>query len=410
MKIEVSVPEIIDLFKELQTQPEQLFNLIRHDIREGVGNYLSEMMEVELTQFLGRERYERTQKPSNHRNGSYDRRFTLKGIGEVGVKIPRARQGQFQTQVIPRSQQYEDQLKQDLSVMFLTGVSTRMLSLLSTRLIGRKVSSTEVSNVNKELIEAVEQWRQRDLSEERVQYMFIDGVNFDMRMGDTVEKVPVLAAIGVTESGTRLVLGLQSGDKESASNWREFFKDLKRRGLPSHLVKLGIMDGLTGLEKVFKEEFTRAKIQRCQGHVSRNVLAKVPKKYKQGVADEMRSIFYASSKEKSLSFYEDFKTTWESLVPSAVSCLDQTIGSCLTFFTCPEEEWISLRTTNIIERLNKEFKRRTKPMEIVAGEQACYTLLAFISLKMELSWRSSPVGKVRKNLPLLKDENFTQLS
>lgn len=293
MKIEVSVPEIIDLFKEIQTQPEQLFNLIRHDIRESVGNYLSEMMEVELTQFLGRERYERTQKPSNHRNGTYDRRFTLKGIGEVGVKIPRDRQGQFQTQVIPRSQQYEDQLKQDLSVMFLTGVSTRMLSLLSTRLIGRKVSPTEVSNANKELIEAVEQWRQRDLSEERVQYIFIDGVNFDMRLGDAVEKVPVLATIGVTESGARLVLGLQSGDKESASNWREFFKDLKRRGLPSHLVKLGIMDGLTGLEKVFKEEFTRAKIQRCQVHVSRNVFAKVPKKYKQDVADEMRSIFYA---------------------------------------------------------------------------------------------------------------------
>ena len=127
MKIEASVPEMISLFKEIQTQPEQLFNLIRHDIRESVGKYLSEMMEVELTQFLGRERYERTEKPSNHRNGSYDRRFTLKGIGQVGVKIPRDRQGQFQTQVIPRSQQYEDQLRQDLSVMFLTGVSNKAL-------------------------------------------------------------------------------------------------------------------------------------------------------------------------------------------------------------------------------------------------------------------------------------------
>ena len=124
----------------------------------------------------------------------------------------------------------------------------------------------------------------------------------------------------------------------------------------------------------------------------------------------MRSIFDALSKENALLFYEDFKTTWEPRVPSAVSCLDQTIESCLTFFTCPQEEWITLRTTNIIERLNKEFKRRTKPMEIVAGEQACYTLLAFISLKMELSWRSSPVGKVHKNLPLLQEENFTQLS
>jgi putative transposase len=410
VKIEASVPEIINLFKEIQAQPEQLFNLIRADIREGLGKYLSEMMEVELTRFLGRERYERTEKPSNHRNGSYDRCFTLKGIGQVGVKVPRDRQGHFQTQVIPRSQRYEDQLKPDLSVMFLTGISTRMLSLLSTRLIGRKVSPTEVSNANKELIQAVEQWRQRDLSEHRIQYIFVDGVNFDMRLGNTIENVPVLAAIGVSESGARMVLGLQSGDKESASSWREFFKDLKKRGLQSDLVKLGIMDGLTGLEKIFKEEFRKAKIQRCQVHVSRNVLAKIPRKYKQDVADEMRSIFYASSKEKSLSFYEDFKTKWEPVVPSAVSCLDQAIESCLTFFACPQEEWISLRTTNIIERLNKEFKRRTKPMEIVAGEQACYTLLAFISLKMELSWRSSPVGKVRKHLPQPKTENFTQLS
>ena len=410
MKIQASVPEIISLFKEIQAHPEQLFNLIRADIREGVGKYLSEMMEVELTQFLGRERYERTEETSNHRNGSYDRRFTLKGIGQVGVKVPRDRQGQFQTQVIPRSQQYEDQLKQDLSVMFLTGISTRMLSLLSTRLIGRKVSPTEVSNANKELIEAVEQWRGRDLSEHRIQYLFIDGVNFDMRIGNTIEKVPVLAAIGVTESGARLVVGLQSGDKESASSWREFFKDLKKRGLQSHLVKLGIMDGLPGLERVFKDEFYQAQVQRCQVHVSRNVLAKVPKKYKQQVADGIRSIFYASSKKKSLSFYEDFKTEWEPIVPSAVSSLDQTIESCLTFFNYPQEEWVSLRTTNIIERLNKEFKRRTKPMEIVAGEQACYTLLAFISLKMELSWRSSPVGKVRKNLPQPEAENFTQIS
>jgi putative transposase len=226
---------------------------------------------------------------------------------------------------------------------------------MSQRLIGRKVSPTEVSNANKELIRAVEQWRQRDLSQERIQYIFVDGVNFDMRMGDTVEQVPVLAAIGVTESGARMVLGLQSGDKESASNWREFFKDLKGRGLQRHLVTLGIMDGLPGLEKVFKDEFRNAKIQRCQVHVSRNVLAKVPKKYKQDVADDMRSIFYASSKEKSLLFWDDFKTKWDAIVPSAVKCLDTTIETCLTFFSCPPEEWMSLRTTNIIERLNKEF-------------------------------------------------------
>jgi putative transposase len=173
-------------------------------------------------------------------------------------------------------------------------------------------------------------------------------------------------------------------------------------------VVLGVMDGLPGLERVFKEEFPQARLQRCQVHVARNVLAKVPHKVKALVADELRSIFYASSLEKAGKFFQEFKGRWEPEVPSAVACLERSLESCLTFFHFPVEHWISLRTTNIIERLNKEFKRRTKPMEIVAGEVSCYKLLAFISLKMELHWRANPVGKIRLNLPFFK--KFTQES
>ena len=134
--------------------------------------------------------------------------------------------------------------------------------------------------------------------------------------------------------------------------------------------------------------------------MARNVLAKAPHKVKKEVADDLRSIFYASSKEKAEGFYKSFQKKWDKDIPSAVKSLTQSLDACLTFFKFPKEEWISLRTTNIIERLNKEFKRRTKSMEIVAGENACYRLLTFISLKMELSWRSNPIGKVRPNLPL----------
>ena len=402
MKIEISVPEVVCVFKEIQAQPEKLFELIRLDVREVVGKYLSEIMNAELTHFLGRDPYERKAEERNYRNGSYGRNFTVKGIGEVSVKVPRDRNGEYETQVLPRGKQYEDEIRRDLCLMFLGGVSTRTLAVMSNRLIGRKISHTEVSQANRELVDSVEKWRNRDLSQEQIKYLFIDGVNFDMRIGDSIEKTPVLVAIGVTESGQRLVLGLQAGDKESASSWREFFKDLKRRGLGSAQVTMGIMDGLPGLEKVFGEEFPAAKVQRCQVHVARNVLAKVPQKFKQAVADGMRSIFYASSREKAREFFAEFKAKWEIQIPSAVKCLEKSIDACLTFFNCPEEEWISLRTTNIIERLNKEFKRRTKPMEIVAGERSCYTLLAFIALKMELHWRSNPIGKVRKNLPLWK--------
>jgi len=384
--------------------------MIRGTVKENVGNYLSELMDTELTGFLGRDRYERVEGESNHRNGSYGRRYTLKGIGEVDVKMPRDRKGEFTTQVIPRSKQYEDAIREDLCAMFLGGVSTRTLALMSERLIGRKISPMEVSNASRELSRAVESWRERDLSSEPIKYLYVDGTLFSMRVHGSVEKVPVLVVIGVTEDGYRTVLALQSGDKESALNWRELFKDIKKRGLDSIRVVLGIMDGLPGLEKVFLEEFPHAKVQRCQIHVARNVLAKVPRKLKKNIADEVRSIFYASSKSKAVEFFACFKSRWQNEVPSAVKCLENSLESCLTYLQFPEEEWICLRTSNVIERVNKEFKRRTKPMEIVAGERSCYTLLAFICLKMELRWRSRPIGKVPVNLPFLRKlakENFT---
>jgi putative transposase len=283
--------------------------------------------------------------------------------------------------VLPRFKRYEDSIKEDLTLMYLTGISTRSLSLLSNKLIGRKLSPQEVSNANKELISAIEKWRTRDLSAENIKYIYLDGVNFHMRI-KKIETVPVLVAIGVDINGYRSVLGFQSGDKESASSWRQFFKDLKNRGLNGSSVKLGIMDGLAGLEKVFKEEFYNSSVQRCQVHLARNVLSKVPIKHKKEVADGLRSIFYAMSKDKAMEFFKEFKNKYDKdkvkirlisscfatfkevclTLSSAVKSLSNSIDSSLTFFKFPQEDWISLRTTNIIERLNKEFKRRTKSM------------------------------------------------
>ncbi|NVM25492.1 MAG: transposase, partial [Desulfobacterales bacterium] len=140
MKVEISVPEVVEIFKEIREQPERIFEMIRVEIRENVGGYLSKLMDMELTHFLGRGWYEHGQGDVNHRNGSYGRNFALKGIGEVQVDVPRDRKGEFKTQVIPRSKRYEDELRQDLSFMFLTRIRTRTLSMISTRLVGRKIS------------------------------------------------------------------------------------------------------------------------------------------------------------------------------------------------------------------------------------------------------------------------------
>ena len=411
MKMEITVPEVIDLINEIRNEPESLFEMIRANVQETVGEYLTALMDTEMTHFLGRKRYERSDGSDNHRNGSYDRKYTLKGIGSVNIKVPRDRKGAFKTEVIPRSKQYEDTIREDLGVMFLSGISTRTLSLISERLIGRKISSGEISKVSKSLTSSVESWRERDLSEEPVKYLYVDGTNFSMRIDGAIEKVPVLVVVGVTDKGYRTVLGLQSGDKESAASWREMFKDLKGRGLDGNAITLGVMDGLSGLESVFKQEFSNAKVQRCQVHVARNILAKVPRKLKKDIADEVRSIFYASSRKKAIEFFNDFKSKWDNELPSAVKCLERSLDSCLTYLSFPEEEWICLRTTNVIERVNKEFKRRTKPMEILAGERSCYTLLAFVCVKMEVHWRKKPIGQVPENLPFLKklaEKNFTQ--
>ena len=146
MRMELTVTEVVELIKQIRHEPESLFEMIRANVQETVGQYLSKLMDVELTEYLGRGRYERCEGDPNHRNGSYPRDFTLKGIGEVGVKVPRDRKSEFKTEVLPRNKQYEDGLQEDMSVMFLAGVTTRTLSLISAQLLGRKISAGEVSS------------------------------------------------------------------------------------------------------------------------------------------------------------------------------------------------------------------------------------------------------------------------
>jgi putative transposase len=410
IKAESNVPETQELFKTIIEQPERIFELMRFDMRVIAQQALSEILKQELTIFLGREKYQRKYEvQSNHRNGFYKRNYTVKNIGELNLNIPRDRKGKFSSKVVAKYDRYDKAIEKDLCLIFLSGLSTRGIELISRSLIGRKVSKGEVSKINKELLTGIDAWRLRDLSQFEIKYMYVDGVNFHMRVGRSVETIPMLVVIGVNNKGQKMFLAIQQGDKESASTWREVFKDLKQRGLDGSKVRLGVMDGLSGLMKVFKEEFKSSKIQRCQVHVCRNVLTKVPKKIKREATDKLRDIFYASSRKKALDAFNVFVETYQEDLPSAVKCLSNVIGECLTFFSFPEEEWLSLRTTNVIERVNKEFKRRTKPMEILAGEASAYRLLCFIALKMELGWKKSPIH--RDISPMLNAaKEFTQLS
>lgn len=410
IKTESSFPETQAMFNEILENPGRIFELMRLDFKKIAENALSSLLKHELTHFLGRDRYQRqeVETDKNFRNGYYERNYTVKNVGELKLKVPRDRNGDFNSKLINKYDRYEKAIEKDICIMFLSGLSTRGIELVSTSLIGRKISKSEVSKVNKELLTGIDAWRLRSLADLDIKYIFVDGVNFHMRVDHSIEIIPMLVVIGVTTKGQRTFLAIQQGDKESAETWRQIFKDIKQRGLKPASVLLGIMDGLPGLMKVFKEEFRNAKIQRCQVHVARNVLSKVPKKQKQDIADKLRDIFYAQTRKKALENFNSFFKNYTEELPSAVKCLANVIHECLTFYSFPDEEWPSLRTTNIIERVNKEFKRRTKPMEILAGEASAYRLLCFIALKMEIGWKSSPIGK--DITPLLESNKFTQLS
>jgi putative transposase len=407
----IDVSELKTFVQNLPQIKDQIFDLMNLDIRKVSADYLGTLMNMELSVFLGRDRHVRVNAVSttsrNYRNGYYLRTFAVKNLGELSIKVPRDRLGEFKTSVLPKYDRIDPQIKSDAVLMYFLGMSTRSLSLVSGRLFGRKMSHAVISEHTTELNEKVEFWRTRPITEE-IKYLYVDGTYFTMRTTDSIEKVCVLVVIGVDKNGHKHIIALQAGDKESATNWRELFKDLKARGLDGSKIELGIMDGLAGLEKVFTEEFTNAKVQRCQVHLARNVLAKTPHKLKQEVADDLRSIFYASSKKKADAFYKEFEKKWSKEIPSAFKSLETNIENALTFLSFPSEEWLALRTTNPIERLNKEFKRRTKTMEIVAGEKSCYSLLAVVSIRMEAYWKKHPIA-FQKKLPWFESPaEFTQ--
>jgi putative transposase len=388
LRLEVSLANVKVALEKFRADPVGALEELVQGWRTQFSSALTQLMEAEIELFLGEQRQAGQ---ANARNGYIDRSFAVKGVGQLAVRVPRDRGGKFASAILPPRQRYDVRIQQDLALMHLGGMSTRTIELMSERFFGRRLSAQEVSEATATLHASVEAWRQRPLVAQ-YKYLFLDGTYFAVRRKD-VGREPVLVALGVEEDGTRGVLGFQSGDKESANNWNEFLGDLLARGLQPNNVKLGLMDGLPGLQRIFTQRFRNAKVQRCQIHKSRNVLAKVPRRFHEEFRPAMSSVFYNESVEDSHRAFAAIKAKYGRLCPDAIKCLEDDLEALLAFYAFPRIEWPSLRTTNPIERLNKEYKRRTNSMEIVGGEKSMYTLLAYISMRMELGWRSAKLGQ-----------------
>jgi len=384
MKIVVKVQDVVALARRFESAPVEAWREVLEQVRDAVTTTLEQVMNAELELFLGEE-----PKGTNKRNGFTTRTFAIKSLGAVRVRVPRDRAGRFESKVVPPNRHYDEAIERDLALLHLAGLSTRMLSHVSGRVLGIQVSPQEVSNALKAIVPAAKKFLERPLGGRRFQYLYVDGTNFHVRRG-TVALEPTLVVIGVDELGHKSVVSMVQGDKDSRGAWEMVFADMKERGLDCSAVKMGIMDGLPGLGTAFLEAFPHARVARCWVHKARNVFPRVPKRFQAEFKVGWDSVQYADSGVAARAAFEAMKGRWASLAGDAMTCFERDLEALLVHYEFPREHWEALRTTNPIERVNKEFKRRSKSMDSM-GADGLKALLAFTALRLEFGWSTTAI-------------------
>ncbi len=387
MKIVIKVKDMVDLVRRFEASPAEAMREVVTRARQAVVMTLEQVMDTEMTLFLGNERNE---SQLNKRNGYRLRRFAIKGVGEVELKVPRDRAGRFNSMVVPEHRRYDRELEKDMALLHLAGLSTRMLSQLSRHLLGVRVSATEVSNSLHEIVPAARKYLERPLDGRRFVYLYVDGTNFRVRR-TTVDLEPTLVVVGVDDTGHKSILAMTQGDKDNRTAWEMVFSDLKARGLDGSAVQLGIMDGLPGLGTAFVEAFPKARAARCWVHKARNVYPLVPKRYQEAFRGSYDAVQYAANREAAEAAFSILQETWGKVCGDAVKRMEKDLDALLVHYDFPKEHWEALRTTNPIERVNKEFKRRAKSMEAMSAD-GLKALLAFTALRLEYGWATTPIG------------------
>ena len=398
IKLEIRIPDMIKAVEAFASNQRKSMEAFSHEIKEAVGKTLNQLMNAEIDIFLGA-----GEQSDNKRNGYHpEREYALKGIGCIRVRTPKDRKSRFKSQIVPSHERMDPRLKADMAVLHLAGLSTRMLAMISKRLLGVEVSKDTVgSSLDLVKVEA-EKWLTRPISD-RFWALYVDGTNFKIQRRGSTEREPSLVVMGISEGGYKSILAIEPGTKDNVDSWRAVFREVKRRGLDPKQVKIGVMDGLPGLESLFREEFPVAVTARCWVHAMRNTMAKTPARLRGSFKMLADKIMYASSENAAREAFIELKELMGSDAQRAVSCIEKDLDSLLVHYRFDKIFWKTLKTTNPIERINKEFKRRTKPMGSL-GESTLSTMVAFVALRLEMGWKIHTVDSpALKNLPKIRE-------
>ena len=344
--------------KIVSLNEEVIKGQIKELVRGSVEETLNELLEKEAEKLTQAARYERNEARRGYRSGHYNRNLTTTS-GDVTLHMPRLKGITFETAIIERYRRRESSVEEALIEMYLAGVSVRRVEDITEALWGTKVSAATVSELNKKAYIHIEEWRNRPLQGGKYPYVYVDGIYLRRNWGGEYENVAVLVAIAVNEDGYREVLGAAEGMKEDKASWQSFFQWLKGRGLDG--VRLLVGDRCLGMLEAAGEVFPDAKYQRCTVHFYRNVFSAVPRSKMKTVAQMLKAIHAQESKkaarEKAKAVAEELKTM---KLKEAAKKVEDSIEETLAYYDFPSEHWVKIRTNNVIERLNREIRRRTR--------------------------------------------------
>jgi putative transposase len=399
IKVEVSVPEAIRALEQFRENRLKAFDSLTTEVREAVGNAIDNLLHTEMSLFLGK-----PDQSDNKRNGYKEREYALKGVGCIRVRMPQDRLSRFSSEVVPRQEQIDPRLKQDMAVLHLAGLSTRTMAMMSKRILGVPVSTHTVSQSLGMIEEKALGFLTRPLTS-KYWALYVDGTNFKIQRRGSVKKEPSLVVLGLDENDCFSILAVEPGTKDNVEAWAAVFSELRRRGLDMSAVRVGIMDGLPGLEKLFTETFSNSMTARCWVHSLRNVMAKTPERFREAFKGITDRIMYASSEDAARRAFLELKTVMGTDAERAVHCLEKDLESLLAHYRFDKKYWRALKTTNPIERVNREFKRRTKSMDSL-GERTLEVLVAFTAIRLEFGWQTTPVDSGRlRHLKITQIQN-----
>jgi transposase-like protein len=367
---------------------EWFFEDLDQMLKEQHRQFLEALMLYERQCFLNVERYERCAQRVDQANGFYHRQLSTR-LGVLDLKVPRTRRGGFTPQILPRYQRREPAVNEAIKQVFLLGVSTRQTGAALAALLDEAVSASTVSQVAKVLDPLVHQWHRRPLSDS-CRYLIFDGVSVRIRLVGKVQRRVALCAFGIREDGRRELIDFLLVKAEGEDTWKSFLLDLHRRGLKGAALELITTDGHKGLDRALHDVWPQVAHQRCWVHKLRTLENRL-KASQRECLQEAKEIYLQPTATAALEQFRRWKKRWKIQAAGAVRCVEEDLAELLAFYQCPQKYWKRIRSTNVIERLFVEVRRRIRTMCAFTTRSSSERILYSVFNRINTYWTHRPL-------------------